>query len=78
MEEGYWQDEIWNRKKYRSLYLQWMRVFSIRDENNDIKEYVSVCTDISERHLLLEELNQSVYYDALTGLPNSVFLRQEF
>lgn len=78
LEEGYWQGEIWNRKKDGSLYLQWMRVFSIRDENNDIKEYVSVCTDISERHLLLEELNQSVYYDALTGLPNSVFLRQEF
>ena len=78
LKEGYWQGEIWNRKKDGSLYLQWMRVFSIRNENNEINEYVSVCTDISERHLLLEELNQSVYYDALTGLPNSVYLKQEF
>lgn len=78
IDEGYWQGEIWNRKKDGSLYLQWMRVFSIRNENNEINEYVSVCTDISERHLLLEELNQSVYYDALTGLPNPVLLRQEF
>lgn len=78
IDEGYWQGEIWNRKKDGSLYLQWMRVFSIRSEKNEINEYVSVCTDISERHLLLEELNQSVYYDALTGLPNPVLLRQEF
>ena len=78
IEDGYWQGEIWNRKKDGSLYLQWMRVFSIRNENNEINEYVSVCTDISERHLLLEELNQSVYYDALTGLPNPALLRQEF
>lgn len=78
IDEGYWQGEIWNRKKDGSLYLQWMRVFSIRNEKNEINEYVSVCTDISERHLLLEELNQSVYYDALTGLPNPVLLRQEF
>jgi len=78
LENGYWQGEIWNRKKDGSLYLQWMRVFSIKNENQAINEYVSVCTDISERHLLLEELNQSVYYDALTGLPNPVLLRQEF
>lgn len=78
IDEGYWQGEIWNRKKDGSLYLQWMRIFSIRNENNEINEYVSVCTDISERHLLLEELNQSVYFDALTGLPNSVYLKQEF
>lgn len=78
LEEGYWQGEIWNRKKDGSLYLQWMRIFSVRNENNVISEYVSVCTDISERHLLLEELNQSVYFDALTGLPNSVLLKQEF
>lgn len=78
IDEGYWQGEIWNRKKDGSLYLQWMRVFSIRNEKNEINEYVSICTDISERHLLLEELNQSVYYDALTGLPNPVLLRQEF
>lgn len=78
IDEGYWQGEIWNRKKDGSLYLQWMRVFSIRNDKNEINEYVSICTDISERHLLLEELNQSVYYDALTGLPNPVLLRQEF
>lgn len=78
IDEGYWQGEIWNRKKDGSLYLQWMRVFSIRNEKNEINEYVSICTDISERHLLLEELNQSVYYDSLTGLPNPVLLRQEF
>lgn len=78
IKEGYWQGELWNRKKDGSLYLQWMRIFSIRNEKNEISEYVAVCTDISERHLLLEELNQSVYYDALTGLPNPVLLRQEF
>lgn len=78
IKDGYWQGELWNRKKNGSLYLQWMRIFSIRNEKNGIAEYVAVCTDISERHLLLEELNQSVYYDALTGLPNPVLLRQEF
>lgn len=78
LSEGYWQGEIWNRKKDGSLYLQWMRMFSINNELNEKNEYVAICTDISERHLLLEELNQSVYYDALTGLPNPVLLRQEF
>lgn len=78
LRKGYWQGEIWNRKKDGSLYLQWMRIFSIKNEEGITSEYVAVCTDISERHLLLEELNQSVYYDALTGLPNPILLRQEF
>lgn len=73
---GTFQDEFWNRKKDGTPYLQWVRIFTIRNEANEAREYVSICTDLTEREEFLTSLNRSDFYDNLTGLPNKALLKK--
>ncbi len=68
---GYWSGEIWNRRKDGSVYPEWISIVVIRDEKtNEIKEYVAVFSDISQRKQDEEQIRRQANYDALTGLPN--------
>lgn len=49
---------------------------ALYDKNGAIEGLVSVGTDITERRLMEERLQQSAYYDSLTGLPNRAYLEK--
>ncbi len=69
--QGYWSGEVWNRRKDGSVYPEWLSVVVIRDDKTDeIKEYVAVFSDISQRKQDEEQIRRQANYDALTGLPN--------
>ena len=76
IESGYWQGEIWNRRKDGVVYLQWVKIFAVKNELGVAKEYIALCTDLSEKENFLAELNRSSYYDNLTGLPNRALLKK--
>ncbi len=68
---GFWSGEIWNRRKDGSVYPEWISIVVIRDEKTDeVKEYVAVFSDISQRKRDEEQIRRQANYDALTGLPN--------
>ncbi len=68
---GFWSGEVWNRRKDGSVYPEWLSVVVIRDDKTDeIKEYVAVFSDISQRKQDEEQIRRQANYDALTGLPN--------
>ena len=48
---------------------------AIHDETGKILGYVGTITDITERKLTEERINQLAFYDSLTKLPNRRFLR---
>ena len=69
--KGFWSGEIWNRRKDGSIYPEWISIVEMRDEKNDeVKEYVAVFSDISQRKRDEEQIRRQANYDALTGLPN--------
>ncbi len=69
-EKGSWEGEIWNRRKNRDTYPEWLAINVIKDSDGNIKNYISVFKDISERKLSEETIKYKSYHDPLTGLPN--------
>ncbi|QQS54812.1 MAG: EAL domain-containing protein [Candidatus Competibacteraceae bacterium] len=70
LQTGYWQGELWNRRKNGELYPQWLTISTVRDEHGEPTHYVGVLTDISQLKRAEERLVHLVHYDPLTDLPN--------
>ncbi|WP_010496950.1 MFS transporter [Paenibacillus elgii] len=47
-EKGFWQGEIWNRRKNGDEYLQWLTISAIKNDAGEIKHYAGMFSDISE------------------------------
>lgn len=71
---GYWQGEVWNRRKNGDLYPEWLSISAVTDEAGRTCNYVGIFSDISHgspSRGLLEHLAQ---HDFLTDLPNRLQL----
>ena len=68
--EGFWQGEIWDRRKSGEVYPKWINITAVKDGEGQLTEYVAIFNDISERKASESTIHHLAYYDALTGLPN--------
>ncbi len=73
-ESGYWQGEIWNRRKGGSVFPEWLSISAVLDEGDSVVNYIGIFSDISERKKLENELAFLAHHDALTELPNRTVL----
>ena len=71
---GYWQGEIWNRRKGGDVYLQWLTISTVLDAAGAPEKYVGVFTDISRIKHATTQLEHLAHHDALTDLPNRLLL----
>jgi len=69
-EDGYWEGEIWNRKKDGEAYVQWISINAIVDVSHQVTRYVGVFSDITQRKNHEKKITQQANFDALTGLAN--------
>ncbi len=69
-EDGYWQGEIWNRRKNGEVYPEWLTITAIRSDDGEIFQYAGIFCDISERKQQENEIRRLAYFDDLTKLPN--------
>lgn len=60
-ENGYWQGEIWNRRKDGGIYPLWLGLTAIRADDNQICNYIGIFSDITERKLADEALKIAAY-----------------
>lgn len=74
-EAGQWQGEIWDRHKDGNIYLKWITISGILDEEGQTTHYMGISTDLTGIKQTEERLQQIVHHDALTGLANRVLLR---
>ena len=77
-ENSHWQGELWNRKKNGELYAELLTVSVIRDEFDEVINYVGVFTDITSSKRQQEQLSIMAHYDVLTGLPNRALFVDRF
>ncbi|AHE67051.1 PAS domain S-box/diguanylate cyclase GGDEF domain protein [Legionella oakridgensis ATCC 33761 = DSM 21215] len=75
--KGYWEGEIWNRKKSGELFPEWINISIIKDKRHTPAYYVGVLTDISSRKKLDDITRHYAYYDPLTNLPNRRLFKEE-
>ena len=69
--QGYWQGEIWNKRKNGEVYAEFLTITAVRDdETGAVTHYVGNFSDITENKKAEASIHRLAYYDALTGLPN--------
>ena len=67
---GHWQGEIWNRRKNAEIYLEWLTISTVYDNQGQIQQYVAMFSDITEQKQAEQTIWQQANFDPLTGLPN--------
>jgi len=73
-EAGFWQGEIWNRRKNGDVYPELLTISTVRDQQGAVVNYVGTFTDITYLKRSQEQLEQLAHHDPLTGLPNRLLL----
>lgn len=77
-EKGYWQGEIWNRRKNGELFPELLGISTACDAQGRLTHYIGVFSDISERKATEAKIEYLAHHDPLTHLPNRVLLRDRF
>lgn len=67
---GFWQGEVWNRRKSGDIFPQWLTINRIDNEAGQVEHYAAVFTDISHMKEAQRKAEYLSTHDALTGLPN--------
>lgn len=68
--DGYWEGEIWDKKRNGEVYPKWMSITTLKNGEGEIENYIAVSTDISKIKKAEADIHSLAYYDALTGIPN--------
>jgi diguanylate cyclase (GGDEF)-like protein/PAS domain S-box-containing protein len=74
-EKGYWQGEVWNKRKNGQIYAEMLTITAIVSSDGHTSHYVGSFTDITESKQAEAEIHRLAYYDALTTLPNRRLLQ---
>ena len=67
---GWWQGEIWNKRKNGDVYPEWLTVNAVCDPEGRVINYVGIFSDISVVKESQRKVEFLATHDELTGLPN--------
>jgi len=68
--QGFWEGEIWNKRKDDSIYPEYLTIRAVLDKTDKVTHYVSTLTDITAGKAAEDEIKHLAFYDALTLIPN--------
>lgn len=74
-DHGYWQGEIWNRRKNGEIFPEWLTISSVADDTGQRSHLIAGFTDLSQQKQAEDRIQHLMYYDALTGLPNRTLFK---
>lgn len=69
-QQGFWQGEIWNRRKNGEIYLEWLCITAVNAPDGCITHYVASFSDITSNKEAADKIHHLANYDPLTLLPN--------
>lgn len=75
-DHGYWQGEIWNRRKTGEIFPEWLTISTVSDEAGQVSHLIAGFTDLSQQKQAEDRIQHLMSYDALTGLPNRALFRE--
>jgi len=76
IKDGFWQGELWNRRKNGEFYAELASMSAIKNKRGEVQNFVGISSDVTERSFAHKrELEYRTYHDALTGLPNILLVR---
>lgn len=72
---GFWQGEIWNRRKDGEVYPEWLTITAIKGDKGEVVNYVGMFLDISHFKVKERQLESLAYLDPLTDVPNRLLVK---
>lgn len=73
---GFWQGEVWDRRKDGTVYPKWLSISVVRNQQHEVANYIAIFSDITARKQAEEQIYRLAHHDNLTGLVNRVALSQ--
>jgi diguanylate cyclase (GGDEF)-like protein/PAS domain S-box-containing protein len=74
LQDDRWEGEIRNRRKDGQVFVEWLKIAVVRDEDGLPTRYVALFSDVTERKHREETVWKQANFDNLTGLPNRQLL----
>ncbi|WP_164549029.1 two-component system response regulator [Amphritea opalescens] len=71
---GHWTGEVWNKNKNGELYLELLTISAVHDEDEVVKCYIGVFSDITQLREVQQRMDFLTWHDPLTSLPNRLLL----
>jgi diguanylate cyclase (GGDEF)-like protein/PAS domain S-box-containing protein len=71
---GFWQGQIWNRRKNGEIFPEWITLNTVRDANGEVLRYVALSSDVTDKVRSDELIWRQANFDFLTDLPNRYML----
>lgn len=75
LEQGFWQGELWDRRKDGGVYPKLLTISVVRNAKGDVEFYIGSFTDISRQKSVEAEIRHIANHDHLTGLPNRMYVQ---
>lgn len=72
--EGFWQGEVWNRRKSGEVYKEWLIIKATQTIQGDTSHYIGIAADLSRMNRVETTLENLAHHDPLTGLANRLLL----
>ncbi len=69
-ENGWWQGEIWNKRKSGEVYPEWLTINTVHDSDGTVTNYVGIFSDITMVKESQKKVEFLATHDELTSLPN--------
>ena len=76
-QRGFWQGEIWNRRRNGEVYPEWLSINRIDNEAGEPEHYVAVFSDITQIRDSQRKAEYLATHDTLTGLPNRALFQDQ-
>ncbi|MBI1834773.1 MAG: EAL domain-containing protein, partial [Burkholderiales bacterium] len=75
-EHGYWEGEIWNRRKDGHAYLCMISLVAVQNDAGETVHTIAFFKDRTENYNAKQKIEELAFSDALTGLPNRLLLEE--
>lgn len=72
---GYWEGEMWNKRKDGTIYPEWLSITRTSSKSGQTAGYIGIFDDITQRKEYEKNIQWMAHYDSLTKLPNRTLLR---
>lgn len=72
--QGRWQGEIRNRRKNGQIYIEWLTINTILNDDDSVHRRVALFSDITQKRESEALIWKQANFDFLTGLPNRSML----
>ncbi len=69
-EKGFWQGELWNKRKNGEIYAEFITITTIHDAHNKTTHFIANFNDITTHKAAQQQIQELAYYDPLTHLAN--------